>query len=130
MSLYRLFPVFLCAALAINVGCRSRSRPGVSESGGWYRQAVAASQAGVVSAAERAMDRLGYARENGITSLNGAEVVSALDRQANRIEVRVLPTSGRATVYECRVTPGNNESLSLAVLDAVRKEVREDALSR
>jgi len=106
------------------VGCEtSRTRPGVSETGGYFEWFAPEDQATTWDAAAAAADHLGYTVTGRSRPAEDPWKLTCRDAGANTITLLVEPVNLEATRVAVRIDPGRNESMSQLVLEAVRQQL-------
>ena len=116
--------VVLCLTMGLATGCEStRTRPGVSESGGTYQWFAPADIARTWDAASEAAAELGYTVTHRHRPDRGDWRLGARDNGANQVTIELKPVSLEATRVAVTIDPGNNDSMSQLVIEAIRKQL-------
>lgn len=77
-----------------------------------------------IRAVHRALDAMQYATSDGSFDPANRYVVTAFDRDGNRVRVTVFPEAGQSTHVEVSVTPGENDAIKQQIIRVIDREVR------
>ena len=119
----------LCAAFSVMLlpGCinTTESRPGVSGAYGTYETYLPGDQGAAWDATSVAARRLGLVVTRRDRPDEGVWVLEGRDAGANLTRIRVEPGTLESTRVTVHIDPGNNESMSLLTLKAVRDALED-----
>jgi len=110
--------------VALGSGCQAnRSRPGVSESQGTYQWFAPADVRRTWDAASNAAADLGYTVTRRHRPTGGDWLMVCRDAGSNEITINLEPQSLEATRVAVTIEPGQNQSMSLLVIEAIRQRL-------
>jgi len=77
-----------------------------------------------VRAVHRALDAMHYAISDSSHDSSNNYVVTAFDRDGNRITVTVAASQGQSTHLNVSVAPGENDAIRQQIIRVIDREVR------